>query len=141
MAFTLSTASPNNLLCDGGHEITITGLFEEGHYYKVYLGDLGTIDDPPCYSGIPGQGYLISPKKSIAGGIFDTLTVYNPKMLPSVTPYKITVIDYGTLEVHVLSNVITVHKKQFFTTVYNVKRLQPPHYYVGARTIELENGT
>jgi len=141
MAFSLTSISPDTVLSDGGREIIITGVFEEGHSYKVFMGDLGTVGDPGCCSGIPGQGYLIYPSPPVLGGAFTRLVVYSPKVNPSVTPYTITVIDYNTLEAHTLSAVITACKNQYFTTVYSMKRLFPPHYKTGSRSIELEDPT
>lgn len=141
MAFTIASVTPDSLFSDGGHQIVVTGAFEEGHRYRVHLGDLGTTGDPACYSGIPDQANLVYPRASIAGGTPDTLTVYSAKVNPDVTPYNITVIDYDTLEAHVLSAVITAVKNQFFTTVYASKHVQPPHYKVGPRNIEQEEST
>jgi len=39
----------------GGEGLTLSGTFPSGAL-TVYLGPLGTIDDPPCYGG-PGYGY------------------------------------------------------------------------------------
>ena len=142
MTFSIASVTPDSLLSDGGHEIVVTGVFEEGHRYRVHLGDLGTIGDPACYSGIPGQANLVYPRSSVAGGILDTLTVYSPRVNYNlVTPYDITVIDYDTSEVHALSEVITALRNQFFTTVFSTRSLQPPYYKVGPRSLELEEPT
>ena len=138
MTFSISSVSPDTILSDGGHTITVTGLFEAGHQYQVYMGDLGTIYDHVCYSGIPGQKNTVSPTPSEIGGSLDTLTIYSPMVTPDSSAYSIVVIDVSTLEVHLLSDVITAVKKQFFSTVYSMKRLYNPKYYVGPRTIELE---
>ena len=138
MAFSISSVAPDKILSDGGHQLVITGVFEKGFLYRVHLGDLGTTGDPACYSGKPGQANLVYPTSSDGGTTFDTLTVYSPKVTPNATPYDITVINYTTLEVHVLSGVVTALKNQFFTSVYAVRHLPPPHYKTGPRNIDLE---
>lgn len=141
MSFTISSVSPDSILSDGGHQLTVTGVFEKGHQYRVYLGDVGGLEDPVCYSGIPGQGYFINPKQSVAGGAFDTLLAYSPRVNSSETAYSITVQDAGTLEDHVLLNVVLTVKNQFFTTVYSERKMQPPHYKTGPRSIDKERPT
>lgn len=141
MGFTITSVSPDTVFSDGGREIVVTGVFEKGHRYRVHLGDLGTIGDPPCYSGVTGQGYFAYPKASVAGGAFDTLTVYSPKVVPGLAAYNITVQDYDTLEAHMLSGVVSAVKNQFYTTVYSERKVQPPRYATGPRGIERERPT
>lgn len=138
MSFTIASVSPSQVLSDGGHEIVIVGAYEAGHRYRVHLGDLGSTGDPACYSGIPGQGNIVYPKASVLGGSLDTLTVYSPRVNSSDSAYSITVMDYDTAEAHILSSSVTAEKNQYFTTVYAMKHVQNPKYYLGARDIELE---
>jgi len=141
MAFSISSVSPGQILADGGHAIVVTGSFEAGHQYRGHMCDLGTTDDPACYSGKPGDGNIVSPTPSEVGGSLDTLTVYSPRVTPDSSAYDIVVIDVDTYEVHLLSGVIEAVKKQFFSTVYSMKRLYAPKFYVGPRTIDLEEPT
>jgi hypothetical protein len=140
MAFSVSAASPDQIFNDGGHKITVTGVFEAGHRYVVHLGDLGTPGDPPCHSGVAGQGYLTYPKRSTAGGDFDTLYAYSPKVTSNTTPYAVTVQDFDTSEAHSVGGVIEAVKKQFHLVTYSLRK-QPPHYAAGPRRIELEEPT
>lgn len=141
MAFSISSVSPDTVSNDGGHELVVTGVFEAGSRYRVHMGDLGTTGDPACQSGIAGQGSIVYPKAATPGGTLDTLTVYTPKVADDTTPYNIVVIDYDTSEAHLLSGVITAVKKQFFTSTYSMKHMQPPNYKTGPRTIDQEEPT
>lgn len=141
MTFSITSVSPSKILADGGREIVVTGVFEVGHRYRVHIGDLGTIDDPICYSGISDQGTVVYPKDSDGDGIFDQITAYSPLMNPGSSAYSVVVIDVDTLEAHVLSGLLTVLKKQFYTTVYATKNMQHPDYYLGPKRIDLEKPT
>lgn len=138
MSFTLVSVAPNSIFSDGGRMLVVTGIFEKGHRYKVYLGDTGTVIDPECYSGIPGQGNLVFPRPSLLGGIYDTLVAYSPKVVANPIPYSITVLDYDTLEAQFLGSVVTTIKPQFFTSVYATRRLYPPDLFVGPKDVSRE---
>ena len=141
MSFSISSVSPSKILSDGGREVIVTGVFEAGYQYNVHIGDLGSLYDPICYSGKPGQGNNVIPTASIEGGILDTLTVYSPRMSPDSSAYNVTVTNISTAETHSLSSVITSLKNQFFTTVYAMKRMQHPSYFLGPKRIEFETPT
>lgn len=141
MTFSLTSQTPTVISSDGGREIVITGVFEAGHRYQVHIGDLGSNADPVCHSGIAGQSSIVYPRRFIAGGVLDTITAYSPKMNAGAVPYSIFVLDPDSLEAHVLSGSITVVKRQFFTTVYAIRHMQPPKYDVGPRRIDLEPST
>lgn len=141
MSFTLISVTPDTIFSDGGRMLTVMGIFEKGHRYKAYLGDTGTVIDPECYSGIPGQGNLVYPKTSILGGIYDKLVVYSPKVKYNMTSYSLTVLDYDTLEAQFLDSVVTTVKNQFWTSVYTTRRLYPPDLFVGPKDISKEKPT
>lgn len=141
MTFSITSISPSEILSDGGHKIEVTGLFEPSHRYRVHVGNLGSDADPVCHSGIPGQSSIVFPRKSTAGGSLDLITVYSPMLNPSVSPYAVFVLDPDSLEAHSLLGVLTVAKRQFFTTVYAVRKVLPPKYKTGPRRIDLERPT
>ena len=141
MTFSIASVTPDSILSDGGRELRVTGVFEAGHEYRVYMGDLGTSGDPPCYSGVSSQGYSVKPRSSVAGGSLDLLVVFSARTNPNVTAYSIVAIDEDTLEAHLLSGVITAVKKQFFTSVYSTKSMYHPKYKTGPRNIESEEPT
>jgi hypothetical protein len=141
MSFTISSVSPDTIASDGGHEITVTGAFEAGHRYEVYMGDLGTIDDPICYSGKPGQAGIVYPKASTLGGSLNTLIVYSPRVNPDTTAYSIVVMDYDTMEAHLLTEVITAVPRHYFTSVYAMRRTWSPDFKTGPRIIDNEKPT
>lgn len=139
MTFSISAISPTEILSDGGHKLEITGVFEAGHAYQVHIGDLGSISDPVCHSGIPGQAGVVVPSKAtLESTDLDLLTVYSPRLTPSTDPYSVFVLDVGTAAAQVLSDAITAAKYQYFTTVYATRKIQHPKYKVGSRNIELE---
>jgi len=136
MPFTLTSVSPATVSSAGGSLLTITGTFEIGNQYNVYCGDAGTADDPPCYSGIRDQGNVVYPFNST------TLRCYSPYVNPSSgAAYDVLVVNIDTTEAHILSSVVTAAKKQFYTSVYGLRKVLAPRYNTGPRTIDYENPT
>jgi hypothetical protein len=141
MPFSITSVAPTEIPGDGGHELEIIGSFEAGHRYRVHIGDAGSSDDPVCHSGIAGQGGIVFPRKSTPGGALDMLTVYSPRMSPGAMPYGVSVMDPDTPESRTLASAVTVVKKQFFTTVYSVRKLFSTIFKVGPRSINSEEPT
>jgi hypothetical protein len=141
MPFSITSVTPTEIPSDGGHKLEIIGSFEAGHRYHVHIGDTGTSDDPICHSGIAGQAGIVFPRKSITGGDLDLLTVYSPRTTPGAAPYDISVLDPDTPELNILTSAVTVVKRQFFTTVYSVRKLFSPIFKVGPRSINSEEPT
>jgi len=132
MAFSLTSISPQKVFCDGGRLLTVTGVFELRHRYRVHVGNSETTSDPICYSGIPGQGNVVYPTNAT------TLVARTPLLVPSVTPYSVLVVDLDTAVVHSLLNVLTALNKQFYSLVYGYRKVMHGDYKVGPRNIELE---
>ena len=132
MAFSLTSISPQKVSCEGGRALTITGVFELTHRYRVHIGNSETTGDPICYSGVSGQGNVVYPTNAT------TLLVYTPLFTPSATPYSVLVVDLDTSESHALLNVVTALKKQFCSMVYLYRKNMHGDYKVGPRNIELE---
>jgi hypothetical protein len=129
MAFTLTEASPAEIAEDGGALILISGTCEVNHRYEVHLGDTGSYLDPKMYSGVPGSGWVVTPFT------LTQLRAYTPRVPPAIA-LSVTVIDVDTLETHVLASVITARPKQYFNGVFNLRKMLPPNYLVGARNLE-----
>lgn len=129
MSFSLTSVSPDRISEDGGHEIVISGIFEIGHRYLAFIGDVGGTLDHPCYSGKPGQrNYLYLQ----ADG---TLKCYTPRLPPGMT-LSITVKDGDSAESHKLESSITTTYQDFHTTVFKIRKVLPVFYKTGARDIE-----
>lgn len=131
MAFSLTAADPVLIAEDGGHEIQISGSFEAKNRYKVHIGSNASSADPTCHSGKVGQGDIIYPWTS---GI---LRCYMPVVAPG-GPYTITVVNQDTAEEHQLVDEVTVTGRQFYTSVYDLRKVLPQFYRTGPRRIDLE---
>ncbi|OGO08151.1 MAG: hypothetical protein A2Y61_00260 [Chloroflexi bacterium RBG_13_60_13] len=131
MAFSLTVANPDTLPEDGGREIRIEGSFELENRYEIHIGAGGSPADPACHSGKVGQGTIIYP---LTGGI---LRGYTPMITPG-GPYTITVVNQDTAEEHQLVGELTVTERQFWTSVYDLRRILPRFYRTGPRSIGSE---
>lgn len=133
MSFSLDSINIDSIFDSGGHEIVISGSFEEAHTYYVYIGDYKSSSDSLCYSGISDQGNVIVPE------VNNTLYAYSP-LLNSTgsTPYSVTVIDTSTLESHTLVDVLYVYKKQYLSKIYNYRKMLEPNYLYGPYDIREE---
>jgi len=131
MAFSLSAVDPGVVAEDGGREIQVQGSFELGNRYKVHLGANGSSADPACYSGKSGQGLIIYPWTSGA------LRCYAPVTAPG-GPYTVTVVNQDTAEEHQLVDEVTVTERQYYTSVYDLRKVLPPFYRTGPRRIDME---
>lgn len=132
MGFTLTNIIPNVIFNSGGHELVINGVFNGG-CFQVYIGDKKDTSDLLCYSGKPGQGTLIYPIANTK------LKVYSPRIISSGNcPFSIYVVNTVNGQARILSNVLTVVETQFYTSVYALRKVYPPHYKTGSRNISLE---
>jgi hypothetical protein len=131
MAFSLTAADPTTVFEDGGREIQIQGSFELENPYKVHIGTNGSSADPTCHSGKAGQSDIIYPWTS------SILRCYTPVIIPG-GPYTITVVNQDTAEEHQLVDELTVAERQFWTSVYDLRKVLPLFYRTGPRKIDLE---
>ena len=135
MPFSIDSIDISSVFMDGGRRIAISGSFELGNPYKVFIGDYKNDLDAVCYSGICEQGNIIYPELN------NILIAYTPLLIPTgaINPYSITVINNNTLESHVLLDCILVYNKQFYTKVYEIRKLLLPGYLTGPINIENED--
>lgn len=131
MSFSLTAADPLILAEDGGREIQIQGSFELKNPYKVYIGTIGSSADPICHSGKVDQGNNIYPWTAVI------LRCYTPVISPG-GPYTITVINTETTEEHQLVHELTITERQFWASVYDLRKVLPIFYRTGPRKIDLE---
>ena len=130
MSFSLTDVNRERVPENGGHELQVLGAFEVGKGYLVFVGDTGSANDYPCYSGKPDQGNIIYPWTS---GI---LRCYTPLLPPGLT-LKVTVKDATSPETHTLDDVLTVDYQFYHSTVFGIRKVLPPFYKTGPRDIEL----
>lgn len=132
MAFSLTAAFPTTIEEDGGREIQIQGSFELENRFKVHVGANGSSADPACHSGKSnGQGVIVYPWTS------DILRCYTPVIVAG-GPYTITVVNQDAPEEHQLVDELIVTKRQFWTLVYDLRKVLPLFYKTGPRKIDLE---
>jgi len=133
MAFVLDSINKERVSEDGGHELLVSGTFEAGHTYYVYIGDFKTSSDAICYSGVSDQGNVIIPE------VNNTLYAYTPLLTTTgTTPYSVTVIDVSTAESHTLTDSIYIDKKQFLSKIYLYRKMLSPKYIYGPNNIKEE---
>jgi hypothetical protein len=126
MTFSLESINRSEIFNNGGYEIIISGIFEQGYSYNIFIGDYKNDSDAICYSGIPEQGNTIYPELN------NTLYVYTPLLnITGSDPYSITVINVVTLESKTLLNCLYVRNKQFNSKVYSYKKNLFNKYEVG----------
>lgn len=134
MSFSVISINVSEVFNNGGWELIITGVFEQGHSYKVYIGDYKTSADAVCYSGVLDQGNIIYPELN------NTLYSYTPLLnVTDSNPYSVTIIDIGTLESHTLVDCLYVRNKQYNSKVYFYKKCLIPNYKLGSFEVSEES--
>jgi len=117
--------SPNPVDQAGGTEITITGTFTMGRAYAV------TLNGRPCYSGVPGNGYLCRPINGT------TLRSITPPVPSNEASAQMVVVSHA-LEVD-QSGPLTVVEATHLLKIHRLRRSCPPWYRLGSRVLELES--
>jgi hypothetical protein len=132
MTISLDTISPTDVSEDGGYLLRVIGDFGDhlGELFQVHIGPNGDSSDDPCPSGIPGQGQEVYPLNATE------LRCYTPCLDPGTYDVFVRRTDDSTSDV--LVGVIQYHKKGFETSVYDLRRVVPPYYFVGPKSIEVE---
>lgn len=129
MAFTLTSVNVPTVLENGGHPIELTGVFELGNPYVVYIGQSASILDHPCHSGNTDQGNSVYPYDAT------TIKCYTPRLFPNIA-YAITVQDTLSLQTKTIYDVITAIYRQYYSTVFSIRKLYPHFYKTGHRRID-----
>ena len=134
MTFSINSIDKSEISNDGGYELIISGVFDQGSSYNVFIGDFLNADDAKCYSGIPEQGNIIYPE------LDNTLYAYTPLLnITDSSPYSITVVNIDTLETRILLNCLYVRNKQFCSKVYTYRNNLFSNYELGPMNITEEN--
>lgn len=141
-AFDTAVLSGPSLVTDfapkeGGGPFTIlaTGLAEGG--YEVFLGPLGSDDDPQVYNGIPGSGGTILEfvETSVSGQV--SAVGYLPP-LPVGGPYNFTMVPEGGGGPILAGQAVTVVPSSFRSQTMMLRRILPPWYKTGVRNPDQE---
>ena len=132
MALTLDSIIPEAINRDGGHLIRIIGDFSDhqGKEFQIHVGPVGDATDPLAFSGIPGRPTTVFP-------LNDTeIRCFSPVLTNST--WKVFVIRLDASESASKAAVSKTYVKGFETSVYDLRRVLPPYYLVGPRSIEQE---
>lgn len=118
---------------DGGYLVRVLGDFtgELGNAFKVHIGLNADATDPECVSGIPGQGTDIFPLNATE------MRCYTPRL--DVGLQHVFVRRKDNTRSGILANALEIFPRGFETSVYDMRRVMPPFYFVGPRTIEEES--
>lgn len=130
MSFSLTSVSPALAWNRGGTLIEITGTFELDHAYNIYIGPLGSVNDPKCHSGLAGSAH------DIYAWSTTKIKAYTPQV-DAATGLDIYVVDTGTSENHTLAASFDVYPEEFYTKVFHIRQLFPAIFWVGPRGIDL----
>lgn len=130
MTLALDSVDRTTVARDGGYRIVILGTFELDKPHRVHIGSAGDSSDPLCFSGKPGLAYNAKPFS------VTELKPYTPRMEIG-GPYTITVIRGDTLETAQLVDAITAVAEDYKSAIFDLRRLLPPHYRVGPRSMDL----
>ena len=126
MALALTSVSPELLDSQGGTIITVEGTFDTSVAHRVFLGPAGTVDDPPCYSGVIGMGLdVYSP---------DGLTIQFVSPPGEKGANFVTVDDSSTTE----TEPVTLVEQSWKSKVHIMRKNCPKWYETGARSLGLE---
>jgi hypothetical protein len=99
--------------------------FEGDNPYTMRIGGAFA---PACYSGISGQGNTLHPQPGNT-----VLVGFTPLLDPGV--YDVVVTNTDTSEEHTLAAALTVRPRNYQTEVFAYKKLMPPRFRAGARSI------
>ena len=117
---------------EGGMLVQTTRAGLPNGTYNVYLGPLGTTEDPICYSGVAGQGNVVIVRRNL-----ERFTVPVPP-LPTGGPYAFTLVNTVTGDTYNLEPSITVVRRQFRSLRYTVRRRLPRDFEMGPRRTDFE---
>lgn len=129
---TLLGVTPTEIAEDGGYQIDIEGDFSNvlGQDIEVFIGPNGDEQDTLCYSGIPGSPTTVTALSP------SLLRAYSPRLDLGLQSIFVRTVDESAAGL--LENSITVFKRGFETSVFDMRRVLPPWYRTGPRQIEEE---
>jgi hypothetical protein len=125
-------ATPDVIPKDGGAEVIVEGPMQNGTI-RVHFGPLGTIQDPLCYSGIPGQGSTIE----VASSSF----TFRAPPAPVGGPYALFIerLTGGGPATQVIEDLITVIPHDFKSGTLRLRQTLPRTWLLGYTSVDLED--
>ncbi len=128
----LTSVVPTEVPEDGGYLIRILGDFSDylGQPFQVHIGSAGDATDDAAESGVPGQAQIVYPLNA------DEIRCYSPPLDPGTYDVFVRLTDNSDSDS--LVAVFQTFPKGFETSVYDLRRVLPPYYLVGPRSIEQE---
>ena len=96
-------------------------------YNRVHVGNSGTASDPVCYAG-QGQGSIVLPFTPTE------LRVFTPRL--ELGLLSVFVIQTATTDTDNLLGVLTTVKPDFKSRVFDMRRILPPFWKTGPRSME-----
>ena len=112
---------------DGGYLLKIIGVFEVDTAHRVHVGLNGSSNDPVCYAG-QGQGSLALPFTATE------LRVFTPRLALGLL--SVFVLQTATTDSDSLLGVLTSVKPDFKSRVFDMRRILPPFWKTGPRSME-----
>lgn len=135
MAFYISSVSLAVACAEGGTLFSVYGYFtgKLGTGFHVYVGQNGDDTDELCYSGVAGQGNIILPFTD------SELRCYLPTLPITTGSGHHVFVEWipDTGESDLLSDVLEVLPPQYYTKVFDFRRVSPRYYAVGPRNMEV----
>lgn len=127
----VTSVSPADVTELGGTRVSIIGDFESilGDVVRVAVGN-GEASDLLCHAGIPGQKNDIIPLNATE------IQCFLPQLDPSGGPYAVTVDSKDGVWSGGLFDVVTAYKRDYKTGVFNMRKILPPNYLLGARDLD-----
>jgi len=115
-----------------GSLIRLVGDFSSdlGQPFAVHVGPIGDATDPKCLSGIPGLPHTIYPINDF------WLDCYLPDIDPG-GPYDVFLLREDSVNQGLLSAVLTIVKAPYYSSVFKLRRMLPPNYDTGPRSMDL----
>ncbi len=127
MPVTVSGIDRTIVPIDGGYLLKVLGVFEPDTAHRVHIGITGSSDDPVCYAG-QGQGNVALPFTSTE------LRVFTPRL--SLGLLSVFVFQTATTDSDSLLGVLTTVKPDFKSRVFDMRRILPPFWKAGPRSME-----
>lgn len=128
MALAITVVVPHDVLEDGGQLLRVAGTFALGVDYEVRIDSAG---GDYCLSGRPGRMHVMQALTT------QELRCYTPRLEPG--DHDVVVRRPDGSESATLTDGLTAHVRQFLTSIHAVRKIQPPPYRVGPRSVGQED--
>lgn len=128
MPLTITDVEPAEIAEDGGALLRVAGTFDLGVAYEVRLD---SVSGPHCLSGRPGQ------MRTCYALTVQEIRCYAPIAAQGAHDVVVRRVD-GAEPPATLAAGLTVYPREFATTVHAVRKVFPPFYDLGPRSVRQE---